>query len=80
MKKLSVTLLALGFSAAALAQESAQAPATQAPSFEEVDENTDGMISREEAQNVEALDFDEADENEDGRLDREEYRKATEEE
>src|SRR5690606_16402540 len=39
MKKLSIALLALGFTGAAMAQE--------APSFEEVDANADGMISQE---------------------------------
>lgn len=70
MKALSATLLALGFSAAAVAQQ-------QAPSFEEVDQNSDGMISQEEAQQVEGLDFATADENQDGQLDRQEYQQAT---
>jgi Ca2+-binding EF-hand superfamily protein len=71
--RLSVAMLALGFSAAALAQ-------AQAPSFEEVDTNGDGMISQEEAAQVEGLDFATADRNQDGQLDREEYRQATEQE
>jgi len=69
--RVPVTLLALGFSAAALAQG-------QAPSFEEVDANADGMISQDEAGQVEGLDFATADLNQDGQLDREEYRQATE--
>lgn len=70
--RVSVTFLALGFSAAALAQQ-------EAPSFEEVDQNSDGMISQQEAEQVEGLDFQTADRNQDGQLDREEYRQATEE-
>lgn len=67
--KVSVTLLALGFAGAALAQE--------APSFEEVDQNSDGMISQEEAASVEGLDFATADTNQDGSLDRNEYQQAS---
>jgi hypothetical protein len=67
--KVSVTLLALGFAGAALAQD--------APSFEEVDQNGDGMISQEEAAAVEGLDFATADTNQDGSLDRDEYNQAT---
>lgn len=67
--KVSVTLLALGFAGAALAQ--------QAPSFEEVDQNSDGMISQEEAASVEGLDFATADTNQDGSLDRSEYEQAS---
>lgn len=69
MKKLSITLLALGFAGVALAQG--------APSFEEVDANQDGSISREEAAAVEGLDFSTADANQDGSLDRQEYQAAT---
>ena len=69
MKKLSITLLALGFAGAALAQD--------APSFEDVDTNQDGQISREEAAAVEGLDFSTADSNGDGSLDRIEYQAAT---
>jgi len=69
MKKLSITLLALGFAGVALAQD--------APSFEEVDANQDGSISREEAAAVEGLDFSTADANQDGSLDRQEYQAAT---
>jgi hypothetical protein len=67
--KVSVMLLALGFAGAALAQE--------APSFEEVDQNSDGMISQEEAASVEGLDFATADTNQDGSLDRNEYEQAS---
>lgn len=70
--RISVTLLALGFSAGALAQQ-------EAPSFEEVDENGDGMISQEEAAQIEGVDFQSADENQDGELDRQEYEQATQE-
>ncbi len=69
MTKISVMLVALGFSGAALAQG--------APSFEEVDANQDGMISQEEASAVEGLDFATADSNQDGQLDRSEYEAAT---
>lgn len=71
--RVSVTLLALGFAAVALAQE-------QAPAFEEVDTNSDGMISQEEAAQVEGLDFATADANQDGQLDRQEYQSATQQE
>ena len=70
MKKLSIALLALGFTGAALAQDAA-------PSFEEVDANSDGMISQEEAAAVEGLDLATADRNQDGSLDRAEYQVAT---
>jgi hypothetical protein len=66
--KVSITLLALGFAGAALAQD--------APSFEEVDQNADGMISQEEAAAVEGLDLATADTNQDGSLDRTEYEAA----
>jgi len=65
MKKFA-TLFALGFSTVALAQSSA-------PSFEEVDTNADGAISREEASVIEGLGFDRMDANQDGSLSREEY-------
>lgn len=68
MKKL-ITLVALGFAGAAIAQE--------APSFEEVDVNMDGSISQEEAAAVEGLDITTADRNQDGSLDRQEYEAAT---
>jgi hypothetical protein len=67
MNKL-ITLTALGFSAAALAQGM--------PAFEEVDTNADGNISLEEAQAIEGLDFATADANQDGVLSQEEYEAA----
>ncbi len=62
---LTAFLVAVGLSAAAIAQE--------LPSFEEVDQNGDGMIDRAEAAMVEGLDFATADTNQDGTIDREEY-------
>lgn len=67
--RVSITLLAIGFVGAALAQD--------APAFEEVDQNMDGRISQEEAATVEGLDVATADRNQDGSLDREEYNAAT---
>jgi Ca2+-binding EF-hand superfamily protein len=64
-KLLPLSLLTIGLSTAALAQE--------LPSFEEVDANHDGQISREEAAAVEGLDFSTADANQDGAIDRAEY-------
>ncbi len=49
------------------------------PSFEEVDRNSDGQISRTELAMIEGLEFTTADRNQDGHLDRAEYRQATEE-
>lgn len=49
----------------------------QAPSFEEVDANQDGMISSEEAAMVEGLDISSADTDADGSLSMEEYQAAT---
>lgn len=72
MKKL-LTLLAIGFSGVALAQQG------EMPSFEEIDTNADGSISRDEARVVEGLDFAEADANQDGSLSREEYAAASSE-
>jgi hypothetical protein len=71
MKRVTVTLLALGFSALAFAQQSS------APPFDQVDANSDGMISRDEASKVEGLDFSTADTNSDGNLSRSEYDAAT---
>ncbi len=71
MKRLTVTLLALGFSAIAFAQQSS------APPFEQVDANNDGMISPAEAGQVEGIDFSQADTNGDGHLSRQEYDAAT---
>lgn len=71
MKKLlPISLVAFGFSTAALAQD--------VPSFEEVDANRDGLISMEEAAAVEGLDFATADTNQDGVIDRAEYSALTE--
>ncbi|HEX6998737.1 MAG TPA: hypothetical protein VF322_11370 [Gammaproteobacteria bacterium] len=65
-KHLSLAILAAGFAGLAAAQE-------DLPSFEEVDQNQDGMISRTEAAVVEGLEFSVADANQDGYIDREEY-------
>jgi hypothetical protein len=67
----TTTLVALGFSGAALLQSAA--------SFDEVDQNDDGSISQEEASAV-GLDLSSADINQDRALDRDEYRQATGEE
>ena len=64
-KHLLRLLVLIGFSTAALAQG--------LPSFEEVDKNSDGQISQEEAEAIEGLDFDTADTNQDGALSMEEY-------
>ena len=66
MNRSLLTLLALGFSGAGLAQASL-------PSFEEVDANADGQISPEEAAVIEGLDFETADINQDGSLNPIEY-------
>jgi Ca2+-binding EF-hand superfamily protein len=62
---LTAFLVAIGFSTSALAQE--------LPSFEEVDQNSDGLIDQAEASVVEAIQFETADANQDGSIDREEY-------
>lgn len=49
-----------------------------APSFDEVDANKDGLLSKAEAAEVEGLDFARADTNQDGMLSRAEYQAATE--
>jgi len=62
------TILAIGIAGVALA--------ASAPSFEDVDANTDGKISKEEAAKVPELDFAAADVNKDGVLSRSEYESA----
>ena len=62
------TLVLVGFSTAALAQSM--------PTFEEVDANSDGQISRDEAAAIEGLDFDAADTDQNGSLSMEEYNAA----
>jgi hypothetical protein len=62
------TLLLLGISGVALAQET--------PAFEDVDANSDGQISQEEAAVIEGLDFAAADTDQNGSLSREEYEAA----
>lgn len=68
MKYSLQTLLILGFAASAMAQG--------LPSFEEVDTNSDGQISQEEAAAIEGLDFATADTDQDGSLSMEEYASA----
>ena len=67
-KQLLKLLVLAGFSAAALAQG--------LPPFEEVDTNSDGQISQEEAAAIEGLDFATADTDQDGSLSMEEYNAA----
>jgi hypothetical protein len=62
-------LAAMSFSLGVLAQE--------LPTFEEVDQNSDGRISEMEASTIEGLDFSTTDTNQDGYLSREEYRQAS---
>jgi hypothetical protein len=68
-----VSLLAMGITGIAFAQQGQ----SSSPPFDQVDQNSDGMISRSEAQQVEGLDFSKADTNQDGHLDRQEYDAAT---
>ena len=49
------------------------------PAFEEVDQNSDGQISQQEAGVVEALDFATADADQDGTIDRSEYQALSQE-
>jgi len=63
-------LLLLGITGVAFAQDT--------PAFEEVDANSDGQISQEEAAAVEGLDFAARDADQDGSLSREEYEAETE--
>ena len=70
MRKL-IGVLALGAAGFAFAQVS------QHPSFEEVDTNQDGQLSRSELAAIEGLEFSEIDTNQDGTVDRQEYMAAT---
>ena len=81
MKTLAVTLLGVGLSVAAFAQQPAESPpgpvAQSAPQpFEVTDKNADGKVSRDEASTVQGLDFAAADANRDSMLDRPEYMAA----
>jgi hypothetical protein len=78
--KLALAVLAsLGVSAVALAQ---QTPAprggdrTELVQFDRADENADGRVSREEANDIDGFDFSRADTNNDGSLTRQEYDNA----
>jgi hypothetical protein len=62
------TLLLLGITGVAFAQA--------LPAFEEVDANSDGQISAEEAAAIEGFDFAAADADQSGSLSREEYEAA----
>lgn len=64
MKK-SIALAAFVLSGIALAQA--------LPSFDDVDANHDGVVSKDEASKIEGLDFATCDKNQDGSLSREEY-------
>ena len=61
-------LIIAGFAGTAMAQAM--------PTFEEVDTNSDGMISQEEAAAIEGLDFATADTDQNGSLSVEEYNAA----
>ncbi|HJR70873.1 MAG TPA: EF-hand domain-containing protein [Gammaproteobacteria bacterium] len=84
MNKLAVVILAAGLPLAACAPEpGGQQPAPQPgaqsasePTFEVVDSNKDGKVSRDEAGIVQGLDFGTADANSDSMLDRLEYTAA----
>lgn len=68
LKRFLTALMALGlFSGVALA-----AP----PAFQDIDTNKDGVITQEEAVQVEGLDMASADTNGDGQLSQEEYEAA----
>lgn len=68
MLKYVASLIALGFAGVALAQ---------APSFEDVDTNGDGVISQSEAAAVEGLDLATCDQDQSGDLSRDEYNSCT---
>ena len=68
MKAIAMILIAAGLTGVALAEDM--------PNFDSVDANKDGMISQEEATNVEGIDFAAVDANHDGLIDRDEYAKA----
>ena len=109
MKKLAfATLVAMGMTAAAIAQQPGQQPAprstqpstqpqtqprqqqpstqaTPAPrggdrteqvAFDKADKNSDGKVSREEANDIDGFDFSRADTNNDASLSRQEYQAA----
>lgn len=79
--KLAVaTLMALGASTVALAQQQTPAPRggdrTEQVSFDRADKNADGRVSREEANDIDGFDFSRADTNNDASLSRQEYQAA----
>jgi hypothetical protein len=92
MKKAAATLIALGLSTVAFAQQRApSAPAEQPRQatpeqqrggsaqvipFDAVDKNKDGQLNRDEASTVPGLDFAAADANKNSALDRQEYTAA----
>ncbi len=67
------TLVALGFGAAAAAQQRSAPPHQSHLSFKEADSNGDGRINRSEARAVVGLDFAQADTNGDRVLTRQEF-------
>jgi Ca2+-binding EF-hand superfamily protein len=83
MKKLAfATLVAMGMSAAAIAQQPGQQPAprggdrTDQISFETADKNGDGRVNRQEAGTIAGFDFSRADTNADLALTRAEFQAA----
>lgn len=67
---LSVAVLVVGISGLAFA-------AKTMPSFDKVDTNHDGKISKQEASKIEGVDFTKWDANQDGYISREEWNKMT---